>query len=119
MDNEKSNVVVSNDKFAIESKCVFNIEALDPCRLNAIDKPYIRIISDEVCNLENSYRRFVDNLPMTPEKFKEEMAMVERVYNDDPETMHEKMDYLMANTLRKLGYGDGVDIFDRVTKWYA
>lgn len=119
MDNEKSNIVIGDGKPGIESKCVFDIEALDRSRLITYEKPSVCIISDEVCNLENSYRRFVDDLPMTPEKFKEEMAMIERVYSDDPETTHEKMDYLMANTLRKLGYSDGVDIFDSVTKWYA
>ena len=119
MDNEKTNVVITKGDSGIESKCVFNIEALDRSRLITCEKPSIGIVSDEVCNLENSYISFFDGLKVTPEKFKEEMAMIERVYDGDPETMHEKMDYLMANTLRKLGYSDGVDIFDRVTKWYA
>ena len=112
MDNEKSNIVIANNKFGIESTCVFELEDLK------VSCPVVSI-ADEVSCVEGSYRRFIDGLPMIPYKFKEEMAMIERVYGDDPETMHEKMDHLMAITLRKLGYGDGVDIFDRVTKWYA
>lgn len=40
-------------------------------------------------------------------------------FNDDPEKYHIKMDELMADLLRDLGYEKGIDIFDKVTLWYA
>lgn len=53
------------------------------------------------------------------EEFKEKMIELEVMYEDDPELMHIQMDELMANTLKSLGYKDGVDIFNKVHKWYA
>jgi hypothetical protein len=63
---------------------------------------------------------YYDKLPLlTPDEFKEEMALLEVAFRDDAETKHEKMDMLMEATLRKLGYGDGVDIFNEAYKWYC
>ena len=37
----------------------------------------------------------------------------------DPEGQHDEMDKLMCELLRELGYGDGVDVFERQEKWYS
>lgn len=48
---------------------------------------------------------------LTPEEFKNAMALIDHV--------HRMMDELMATMLSSLGYKDGIDIFDRTMKWYA
>lgn len=40
-------------------------------------------------------------------------------HEDDEEVCHEKMDELMCETLRDLGFGEKVDIFENTPKWYA
>lgn len=56
---------------------------------------------------------------LTPEEFKNKMALIVDEYGRDPETTHRMMDELMATTLSCLGYNDGVDIFNGSMKWYA
>lgn len=57
--------------------------------------------------------------PLTKEEqFKQNMQYVCDYYSDI-EIRHCEMDRLMAQTLRDLGYGEGVDIFDNTSKWYA
>ena len=56
---------------------------------------------------------------LTPEEFKNEMALIVDEYGRDPETAHRMMDELMAKTLSCLGYKDGIDIFNGSMKWYA
>ena len=60
---------------------------------------------------------------MTPKEFAEEMR---RYYGgDDPngyfstEGAHEDADKLMCETLRALGYAEGVEIFEQAPKWHA
>ncbi len=55
---------------------------------------------------------------MSPEEFKEAMENIDDHFSD-PEFLHVKMDELMCKTLRSLGYGEGVDIFEKARKWYA
>ena len=38
---------------------------------------------------------------------------------NDKEDRHRVMDRLMCDLLRKLGYGDGIDVFEKTSKWYA
>lgn len=40
-------------------------------------------------------------------------------YSDDPEKLHKEMDDLMRETLEKLGYSEGVNIFLGAEKYYA
>ena len=54
---------------------------------------------------------------MTPEEFKNKM--IELSKDDDIEDRHINMDCLMGEVLRSLGYGEGVDIFDKTDMWYA
>ena len=56
---------------------------------------------------------------LTPEEFKNAMALIDDEHGRDPETAHRMMDELMATTLSCLGYKDGVDIFNGSMKWYA
>ena len=56
--------------------------------------------------------------PFTPAAFKSRMANIFYGY-DDPEVNHKRMDEVMCEFLRQLGYGDGVDIFESAEKWYA
>lgn len=56
---------------------------------------------------------------MTPEEFTDKMKNIYKQYYDDPEIGHERMDRCMAELLRDLGYGDGIDIFDKQYKWYC
>lgn len=45
-------------------------------------------------------------------------AMAEAV-NEGPEDGHIEADALMCETLRRLGYEEGVQIFENLKKWYA
>lgn len=54
---------------------------------------------------------------MTPEEFAKEMQDAYCKY--DKERSHIKMDRLMADLLRQLGYGEGIDVFENTDKWYA
>ena len=53
---------------------------------------------------------------MTPEEFKAEM---EKLDDLDIEERHSRADDLMGNVLIELGYGEGVEVFDSMVKWYA
>lgn len=66
-----------------------------------------------------------DNRIMTPEEFAKKMKKISdnlKYQNDayyDEEDAHMQMDDLMSDLLRQLGYGEGIDIFDNTSKWYA
>lgn len=53
---------------------------------------------------------------LTPAEFAEKMQKAAAM---EPERGHVDMDELMAELLRSLGYGDGIDVFDNATRWYA
>ena len=57
--------------------------------------------------------------PMTPEKFKLEMNELATSSSLDEEGRHRRMDALMCEVLRSIGYDDGIDIFEATSKWYA
>ena len=54
--------------------------------------------------------------PMTPDQFYDRMLEFK---DFDQEGGHIEMDDLMAETLKELGYGDGMDVYDKFGKWYA
>lgn len=54
---------------------------------------------------------------MTAEQFRYKMECLSKM--DDVEVCHERMDELMCELLRDIGYKDGVDIFENTSKWYA
>lgn len=56
---------------------------------------------------------------LTPKEFRARMAGIRKAHFDDTETLHAEADTLLSETLRKLGYEDGCDIYDNLPKWYA
>jgi hypothetical protein len=58
---------------------------------------------------------------MTPEEFAAAMQKIathqERGYDEEPR--HADADGLMMQVLSELGYGEGVEIFSEMPKWYA
>ena len=55
---------------------------------------------------------------MTPEEFTKEMKAVAK-FPPDVEAGHSSGDELLCKVLRELGYGEGVEIFENMDKWYA
>lgn len=51
--------------------------------------------------------------------FTEAMREAYQKYGDDEEIVHSVMDGIMCETLEKLGFTEGVEIFDEAPKWYA
>lgn len=56
---------------------------------------------------------------MTRDEFKGRMLLIKEQYEDDPEVLHIKADELLCQALTKLGYHDGVKVFQSFTRWYA
>lgn len=56
---------------------------------------------------------------MTPEKFKLKMNELATSSSLDKEDRHRRMDDLMCEVLRSIGYDDGIDVFEATSKWYA
>lgn len=66
----------------------------------------------------------MDQRVLSTEEFSITMKQIENgeIYHEDcydEEDQHKDADKLMCNVLRSLGYGDGVDIFEKMHKWYA
>lgn len=55
---------------------------------------------------------------LTPEEFAERMKEIKETSVDEEE-VHGRMDDLMADTLKALGYREGIKIFNSTPKWYA
>ena len=51
--------------------------------------------------------------------FTASMQEAYRAYGDDEERVHGVMDGIMCETLEKLGFAEGVEIFNEAPKWYA
>ena len=56
---------------------------------------------------------------MDPDVFKNTMNELAVSTSLDKEDRHRKMDALMCEVLRSIGYDDGIDIFEETSKWYA
>lgn len=57
---------------------------------------------------------------MTPEEFKKAMVKIrEGIYRNDLEMSHIESDDLLCKALREAGYGEGIDIYETMEKWYA
>ena len=54
---------------------------------------------------------------MTKEEFKKRMQAIADIR--DAEKGHIEADDLMCELLKDLGYGEGVDIFEGMNRWYA
>lgn len=55
--------------------------------------------------------------PPTPMQFAQQMEIIAK--NSDREMRHSAMDDYMVETLKRLGYAEGVMIFEKTPKWYA
>ena len=60
-----------------------------------------------------------DASPATPEGLAAELEDIEKRYGKDIETRHRKLDDALCCALRSLGFGDAVDIFESIYKYYA
>lgn len=58
-----------------------------------------------------------DETNTTPEEFK--TAMEDVFKSDDIELRHIQADQIMCDTLRELGYENGVKVFEKAYKWHA
>lgn len=56
---------------------------------------------------------------MNPEEFKILMKQIHDDFSGDPEAFHAVADDLMCGVLTKLGYHEGVEIFQNTDKWYS
>lgn len=54
---------------------------------------------------------------ITAEEFKNKM--MEIAIPGDPEIAHQMADVLLCRTLRELGYCEGIDIFEKIDKYYS
>ena len=68
----------------------------------------------EVCRNGSNFEPAV-----SPEKFSKEMIHLKTHYEHDPEVCHQRMDDLMCDTFRHLGFGHGAKVFEDTEKWYA
>lgn len=53
------------------------------------------------------------------DSFTAAMREAYRKYGDDEEIVHSTMDGIMCDTLDRLGFTEGVEIFNEASKWYA
>ena len=62
------------------------------------------------------------NEKITPEEFARRMREIERTRKDihisEEVEQHLEADDLLCDVLRSLGYGEGVEIFEEMGKWY-
>ena len=56
---------------------------------------------------------------MTPDEFKQEVQEIIDKLSHDPEMCHYEYDDLCEHVLRELGYGEGIDLVENITFWYA
>lgn len=56
---------------------------------------------------------------LTPAEFAQRAGEIIREGEGDPEVRHCEADDLMAETLTRLGYSEGVDLIFSDTRWYA
>ncbi len=54
---------------------------------------------------------------MTPDEFTAAMRAILKLIDHEEE--HKAADGLLCQALRELGYGEGVDLFEASTRWYA
>ena len=54
---------------------------------------------------------------MSPKEFTEKMKALAEKYGE--EEFHIAADRLMGDLLTSIGYGEGVDVFEKTSKWYS
>ena len=56
---------------------------------------------------------------ITPEEFAREMMKAKNMDRDDTEGAHGYADDIMVRVLREKGFGEAMDIYESMVKWYA
>lgn len=56
---------------------------------------------------------------MTPDEAAAKMRQIRETLGGDIERAHYRADDLMGDVLAELGYGDMVDVYEDIEKWYA
>lgn len=54
---------------------------------------------------------------MTPKEFAEKMKALSEKY--DEEEFHIAADRLIGDLLTSMGYGEGIEVFEKTPKWYS
>ena len=54
---------------------------------------------------------------MTPEEFEQAMLVIEKEVGWDPEAAHCRMDALIVQTMKALGYQAGIKVFEEQHKY--
>ena len=60
-----------------------------------------------------------DNNAITPNELSAMLKNIKVKKGGDPEACHANADDLLCLVLKQLGYGEAVEIFDSLPKWYA
>lgn len=76
---------------------------------------HVNNIEAELDTINDFIMRFKDKT--SPKVFKESMERI--ASSDDTEGNHVNADELMCELLTALGYGEGVEIFKNMDKWYS
>ena len=53
-----------------------------------------------------------------PDQFAKDIEEILNEHEHDPAQSHEKMDQYIEKLLKQWGYGEGVEIMERSTRWY-
>lgn len=56
---------------------------------------------------------------ITPDEFRDKMIEIRERNYSEAEMTHIYMDKFMCETLKLLGYGEGVAVFEKQDKWYS
>jgi len=56
---------------------------------------------------------------MNKEKYKNKLKEIIKIGEYDPEEAHFRADKVLCEILKELGYGDIVELWEEVPKWYA
>ena len=72
---------------------------------------------EEIEAVKKNELYFMDKEIITTYEFAKRMKDISK--GSDPEQNHTNADTLMEETLTRLGYKEGIDIFKTMTKWYG
>lgn len=56
---------------------------------------------------------------ISPDEFRDMMIEIRERNDGEAEMTHICMDIFMCETLKLLGYGEGVEVFEKQDKWYS
>jgi len=56
---------------------------------------------------------------VTPAEFADAMRLITKRYLADTEAMHWYADEAMVELLRNLGFGEAMDVYEAMSRWYA